>query len=391
VTQVEQFDIVVVGGGIHGVGVAQAAAAAGYTVLVLEQRALAASTSSRSSKLIHGGLRYLESGQFALVRESLRERAILLEIAPDLVALGRFLLPVYATTSRRPWKLRLGLGLYALLAGLGPAARFGTLPRSRWASLDGLRTEGLEAVFVYRDALTDDAALTRAVMRSASDLGATLACPAQFVGAEIDAVACRVRYRQNGREMFCRAQALVNAAGPWVNEVLELVVPGQPRRPIDLVQGTHLVLDGTLSAGCYYLEVPRDGRAVFLMPWQGAVLLGTTETPYRGRPSDVRPLASEEAYLLDTVRHYFPRRAVSVQRRFAGLRVLPAAEGNFFGRSRETLISADSKHRPRLISIYGGKLTVYRAAAHKVMELLSMSLPPRRPRADTARLRLLPD
>src|SRR5580693_10304486 len=134
------FDVVVVGGGIHGAGVLQAAAAAGHRALLLEKGALASGTSSRSSKLIHGGLRYLESGQFALVRESLRERAIHLRIAPELVQLKPFYIPVYRDTRRRPWQLKLGLWLYALLGGFDAATRFGAVPRREWPSLDGLET-----------------------------------------------------------------------------------------------------------------------------------------------------------------------------------------------------------------------------------------------------------
>ena len=135
-----EFDVAIVGAGIHGTGIAQAAAAAGHSVLLLEQTAVAHGSSSRSSKLIHGGLRYLESGQFSLVRESLRERALMLRLAPELVQVQRFYIPVYAHTRRRPWQLRWGLALYALLSGLRPESRFGTVPRREWDRLDGLET-----------------------------------------------------------------------------------------------------------------------------------------------------------------------------------------------------------------------------------------------------------
>src|ERR1700727_928495 len=160
----QAFDVVVVGGGIHGAGVLQAAAAAGHKALLIEKGALASGTSSRSSKLIHGGLRYLESGQFALVRESLHERAVHLRIAPDLVQLKAFFIPVYRETRRRPWQLKLGLWMYALLGGFDASMRFGSVPRREWSSLDGLETHGLEAVIRYHDAQTDDASLTRAVV-----------------------------------------------------------------------------------------------------------------------------------------------------------------------------------------------------------------------------------
>ena len=173
----DHFDVVIIGGGIHGAGVAQAAACDGYSVRVLEQTGLASATSGNSSKLIHGGLRYLEGLHFSLVRESLRERALLLKIAPQLVHLQSFKIPIYPETSRRPLTIRAGLGLYALLGGLHPENRFRTLRPGEWEHLDGLKTKRLQAVYRYYDAQTDDAALTRAVMQSAMDLGANLGCP----------------------------------------------------------------------------------------------------------------------------------------------------------------------------------------------------------------------
>ncbi len=152
--------------------------------LLIEKHALASGTSSRSSKLIHGGLRYLESGQFALVRESLRERAVHLRIAPELVELKPFFIPVYAETRRRPWQLKLGLWVYALLGGFDASTRFGSVPRREWPRLDGLETRNLDAVIRYYDAQTDDAQLTRAVVESALALGGELAMPATFLAAD---------------------------------------------------------------------------------------------------------------------------------------------------------------------------------------------------------------
>jgi glycerol-3-phosphate dehydrogenase len=189
------YDIVIIGGGIHGVGVAQAAAAAGYSALVLEQTGLASGTSSKSSKLIHGGLRNLESGQWRLVRESLREREVLLRVAPELVRLVPFYIPVYRHTRRPAWQIGTGLSLYALLGGLHENNRFSDMARSGWAQLDGLDTRDLQHVFRYYDAQTDDAALTRAVMHSAESLGAQLHCPASFTGAEYTGNGWRVDYR----------------------------------------------------------------------------------------------------------------------------------------------------------------------------------------------------
>jgi len=388
----KDYDVIVVGGGIHGAGVMQAAVAAGYTCLLIEKRALASGTSSRSSKLIHGGLRYLESGQFALVRESLRERAIHLRIAADLVQLKPFFIPVYRDTRRRPWQLKLGLGLYALLGGFAAGTRFGSVPRREWAALDGLDTRGLTAVIRYYDAQTDDAQLTRAVVRSAQDLGGELAMPANFIGAALTDHGVDVIYEREGARLSCRARVLVNAAGPWATRVAQAIYPAIMVPDVDLVQGTHIVLPLNVTAGIYYVESPSDGRAVFVMPWQGATLVGTTETPYHGDPDQVRPLPEEESYLLDVAAHYFPAvRAMTrahIVQRFAGLRVLPAASQTAFARSRETLFSADRDPRPRVLGIYGGKLTGWRAAAAHVLSRMEPSLGPRARRAETDQLPL---
>ena len=407
------YDLLVIGGGIHGVGVALAASAAGYRVLLLEQGELASGTSSRSSKLIHGGLRYLEHGQFSLVRECLRERKLLLELAPGLVRLRRFYIPIYAGSKRSPFFIRAGLMLYSLLGGGGAGSHFRCLPRREWRTLDGLKTEGLRAVFQYWDGQTDDAALTRAVMNSAQALGAQLKTHANFVGAtmgEVDktaqvatgdvgaavemetAPAWKVRYQQNDSQQTCTATVIVNAAGPWANDVLARI--DSPLVPIDveLVQGTHLVLEGKLQQGIYYLPSPRDQRPVFVMPMQDAgeamgdaILLGTTETPYTGDPGNVHPLPAEQDYLLETYRYYFSS-SPHVRTAFAGLRVLPVGAGQPAGRPRETVLHADCPDAPRLVTIYGGKLTAYRATAEKVMHLLEKRLPHRARIADTRTL-----
>src|SRR5216684_1732144 len=221
----KRYDVVIVGGGIHGAGVLQAAAAAGHSALLIERLSLASGTSSRSSKLIHGGLRYLESGQFALVRESLRERAIHLRIAAELVELKAFFIPVYRDTRRRPWQLKLGLWMYALLGGFDASTRFGTVAKREWSSLDGLETKGLEAVIRYYDAQTDDALLTRAVVQSALSLGAELAMPANFTRATLAEDAVAVVYDQNGSSVECTARVLVNAAGPWAPHVGGAIQP----------------------------------------------------------------------------------------------------------------------------------------------------------------------
>lgn len=386
----EHYDVVIAGGGIHGVGVAQAAACAGHSVLLLEKTGLAAGTSSRSSKLVHGGLRYLEGYDFGLVRESLHERTTLLRVAPELVKLRPFHIPVYPETSRRPLTLRAGLTLYALLGGFHRGSSFRTLHRNEWSDLDGLNTQHLQAVFQYHDAQTNDVELTRAVMQSAVQFGATLACPAEFRAAQLEPDRCAVQYRENGIDKHCTAGALVNAGGPWAGRLDARIDPAPTPVPIELVQGAHLILEESLTKGCYYMEAPQDRRAVFLLPWGEHSMLGTTEHDYTGHPADVESLEHEKAYLLEVFRHYFPTRSSRVLDSFAGLRVLPASDNAAFSRSRETMLPVDNPQRPRVVSIYGGKLTGYRATAQKIMRLLAHSLPKRKALAHTVDVKLTP-
>jgi glycerol-3-phosphate dehydrogenase len=383
----KEYDVVIIGGGIHGAGVLQAAVAAGHKALLIERQALASGTSSKSSKLIHGGLRYLESGQFALVRESLHERAVMLRIASELVELKPFYIPVYRDTRRRPWQLKIGLAVYALLGGFDASTRFGSVRKAEWSRLDGLKTQDLDAVIRYHDAQTNDALLTRAVVRSALGLGGELAMPARFVRAALSDDGVTVAYTASGADVEVKARVLINAAGPWATQVARALEPAIPIPDVELVQGTHIVIPYPLTEGIYYVESPTDARAVFVMPWAGATLVGTTETPYHGDPDQVHPLPEEEDYLLAVVRRYFPRLSNltrdDITERFAGLRVLPAATQASFDRSRETIFTTDRDARPRVLCIYGGKLTGWRAAAAHVMQRISPSLPAAVKRAET--------
>lgn len=388
-----RVDLLVIGGGIHGVGVAQAAAAAGHSVLLIEKTALAAGTSSRSSKLIHGGLRYLETYQFGVVRECLHERRTLLRIAPDLVRLEPFHLPLYENGKRHPWIIATGLGLYALLAGFGEGSAFSRLSAADIAHLPGLRRQGLRCVFRFNDARTDDRLLTRAVMVSALQHGAQLWQKAECLTLRLtrEGVAAQVRRLGEEREVHCRAA--INAAGPWVGRVLDRVTPRVNKPPFELIQGAHMVLPRAVVDRCWYLENPRDGRGVFALPWREGTLVGTTETRFRGNPDNVLPRKSEIRYLRHVLEYYFPEcftSSVGNIGGFAGLRVLPAGSGHAFRRSRETMLAVDRENDPRLVSILGGKLTAYRATALKALHRLGDRLPDRRPVADTAELPLLP-
>lgn len=385
----DAFDICIVGGGIQGCGLAQAAAAAGYRVALLEKDALASATSSRSSKLIHGGLRYLESAQFGLVAKSLRERDLLLSLAPELVRRIPFYIPVYKQSSRRPWQVRTGLSLYALLGRLKATACFHHIPQGRWDHLYGLKQNDLQAVYQYWDAQTDDVKLTRAVMHSACELGAQLIVPGTFQQARRSEHGFEIIYRQNGSEETLLSKTLVNAAGPWVNEVQASVAPGVPAPAIELVAGTHIILKQAAPGGVFYVESPSDRRAVFIMPWYGQTLVGTTERAYQGDPAQLEASEHEIEYLLAIVRYYFPRYSQEVERAFAGARVLPYSAQSLFDRSRETLFFTHPQ-LPGYLSLMGGKLTGYRVAALQALDYLRGTLPSRAPRADTATIKLYP-
>lgn len=377
-------DVIVIGGGIHGAGVAQAVAACGKSVLLLEQNAIASGTSSRSSKLIHGGLRYLETAQLSLVRECLTERRLLLQNAPELVKLVPFYIPVYDSASRKPWQLKVGLSLYAVLGGFGKNCRFSLVSRRNWNQLDGLEVNGLKSVFQYYDAQTDDAELTRAVIQSAIQLGAEIQVPATVTKIELDKQGCDVSFQhavkmsndeRNQKTQHCIAKVVVNAAGPWVNNVLDCVQPEVSKLDIDLVQGTHIILEHKIQQGIFYLESPIDKRAIFVMPWKGKTMIGTTETYYVGNPSDVRPLEEEKQYLLETASYYFPLLSnKKIIDAFAGLRVLPVGTGSAFTRSRDTVLFPDRPKNPRIVSIYGGKLTVYRRTAERLLNVIKSTL-----------------
>ena len=386
--------MVIIGGGIHGAGVAQAAAAAGYSVLVLEKTAIAHGTSSQSSKLIHGGLRYLESGQIKLVFECLSERSLLLELAPELVRLESFFIPIYKHTKRRSWEIRAGLSIYAALGKFKRDARFVKVPEAEWKNLDGISLVNLQAVYKYNDGATDDAALTRAVIESAKSLGAQLKMPAEFISAIPGDDVNDIKYSVNGTIYSCKARLLVNTAGPWANAVLEKVTPIPAKREFDLVSGAHIILNETAPSGIYYVEAPQDQRAVFVMPWKGKTMIGTTETVFSGDPSEVTPLPEEETYLCDVASSYFPKfkdlTREKIIESFAGLRVLPHASGKAFSRPRETTFHVDKKLAPRIATIYGGKLTAYRVTAEKFVEKFSAALPRRKRKAETNKLPLKP-
>lgn len=384
------FDVIVVGGGIHGAGVTQALAAAGYSVLLVEKSEIGSGTSSKSSKLIHGGLRYLESMQFGLVKSCLAEREYLLQNAPDLVEMVPFYIPVYRSTQRRPWKISLGLYLYHFLSGF--KSPFKRIPPAEWSALNGLSEQGLQAVFQYYDAQTDDVLLTQAVVKSAQSMGAKLMTSTQLLACQITNQGCDVDVETDQGTSRYRCRVMVNAAGAVVNDILALCSPKQKSLPIDLVQGTHILLDTPSKGGVFYLEAPADRRAVFAMPWKGKTLVGTTENKLDHYQDPPKPSQQEVDYLLDVYNAYFKNDQMSkadVIESFAGVRVLPRGDKSVFARARDTVLLVDSESHPRLVSIYGGKLTAYRATADKVLKKISVTLPAgRSSNVSTASLKL---
>jgi glycerol-3-phosphate dehydrogenase len=384
----KHVDAVVIGAGIQGAGIAQVLAAAGYSVIVLEQTAVAAATSSASSKLIHGGLRYLESAQFSLVRKSLKERGRLLNNAPDLVKLVPFYIPLYQDSKRKPWQIFAGLSLYAILGGLGRSARFKRISKQYYKNLN-IKKEGLRAVYQYLDAQTDDIQLTQAVMYSAIQLGAELICPAQFISAHSTDSHVRLKYMLNTKEYILTSQVLINATGPWVNQVLNKITPHTDGLEIDLIQGSHLLLDVPAFNGIYYVEAPQDSRAVFVMPWKGKCLIGTTETLHKGNPNETQVTDEEINYLLTVFKHYFPGENTKVLEVMSGLRVLPANKtgenSSAFNRPRDTILHQSAKN---ILSVYGGKLTAYRSTAEDVLHAVANRLPNAVTKADTKTIKL---
>ncbi|WP_421864016.1 glycerol-3-phosphate dehydrogenase/oxidase [Motiliproteus sp.] len=393
VDQSQGFDLLVVGGGIQGCGIAQAAAAAGYRTLLIEQKDWGSGTSSRSSKLIHGGLRYLESGQFSLVRRALRERQVLLQIAPKLVHPVPFLIPLYDDSKRSDMALYTGLHLYRWFGrGLehNDFDRFEPDdPEFDQLLHQGLERQGLRAIYRYWDAQTDDRLLTRAVAYSAQTLGAQLKRRCELLHAQPSDYGWRVDLAEGGRNYRIEASAIINATGPWVGRVQQRIHGAPAPLPVSLVQGAHILIEGSLGESVYYLETD-DGRGVFAMPWQGDTLVGTTETHYHGDPAECEPTTVELDYLRETLKRYFPLLDVQIKQQFAGLRVLDNGDGGFFHRARDSRIQQHWFEGRGLISIYGGKLTTYRTTALKVVGMLPEYLGKRRALADTAQLMLEP-
>ena len=386
----KEFDVAVIGAGIHGAGVAQAAAAAGYSVIVLEKSEVASGTSSKSSKLIHGGLRYLESYQFSLVKKSLKERSILCRIAPTLVKLKPFYIPVYKATTRRPWHVKIGLSLYAILGGLRKENLFKCIRTKEVKELDNLKQTNLQMVYQYNDGQTNDVKLTNAVMLSAETLGAQLKCPIKVISIVKNSKGFGLTFKEGDRENNIQANVVINAAGPWVNELHEVVSPKVECLDMELIQGTHIIIDSPAPSGIFYLEA-KDKRAVFVMPYEfegkTRTMVGTTEKLFQGKADDVKASEEEVDYLLTLYKSYFPRlEEIKVISKFAGLRVLPKDDESMFAKPRDTVLHWGL---PNFLILYGGKLTAYRSTSESVIKKIKPRLAKRQRIAYTDQLSLV--
>ena len=372
----ERVDLLVVGGGINGVGIARDAAGRGLSVLLCERGDLAGATSSASSKLIHGGLRYLEHGAFRLVREGLAEREVLLRMAPHLVHPLRIVLP-QGKGARPRWMLRAGLYLYDRLGG----AR--TLPGSDPLDLrhDPLGAPLLDTVrlgFAYSDCRTDDARLTILSARDAALRGAEIATRTALVAARREAGIWRARLRRgDGASREVAARILINAAGPWVCEVLTLAGL-TTRARLRLVKGSHIVVPRLYAGDHAYLLQNDDRRIVFVMPFERDYsLIGTTELPFAGDPAEAQITPDEIFYLCRAVARWFkpPPRPEDVVWSYAGVRPLYEDRArNAAAVSRDYVFDLDTRGPPAL-SIFGGKLTTYRRLAEHALARLAPYLP----------------
>ncbi len=367
-----RFDLLVIGGGIVGAGIARDAAMRGLKVALVDQGDFAGGTSSKTSKLIHGGLRYLEQGQLHLVTESLQERHRLRTVAPTMVRALPILLPVYPAGRRPVWRLRVGLWLYDLLAAGRRVAPSRVLSaRHALEREPALRVDGLRAAGVFADCQMDDARLCLANVLQAASFGAVCvnyARLAAFLKAKGRVCGGMVEDRLGGGAVEIQATAVVNATGPWGDAVRRLSDSDAPRR-LAPTKGIHLILP-RLARHALFVEARRDRRLFFILPWGDSSLVGTTEGLVDSALEALRANPDEVGYLLDEVNRILPGAHVDAETiiaTYAGARPLLAFAGTATAASREYRIEQD---RWGLWSVLGGKYTTYRAMARRTVDLL---------------------
>jgi glycerol-3-phosphate dehydrogenase len=375
------FDLAIIGGGINGTAIARDAAGRGLRVLLVEQSDLAAGTSSMSTKLIHGGLRYLEHGHFRLVREGLRERELLLRTAPHVVWPKRFVLPHHAGL-RPTWQLQLGLFVYDHIGGRR------ILPGSRKVDLS-LGPVGValkrqyRTGFEYSDCCVDDARLVVLNAVDAAERGAVIRLHTRCERAERHERLWRLTLHSRAGRGDATARVLVNASGPWIGQVTESVLRLPAPAPLRLVKGSHIVVGRLFDHDCAYIFQNTDGRIVFAIPYQDDfTLIGTTDHDFRGQPGTVAVQPQEIIYLCRAASEYFRDSVVPehVVWAFAGVRSLygeKAASPKDV--SREYVLKLDGRRgEAPLLSIYGGKITTARRLAEAALARLRrfLKMPP---------------
>ncbi len=375
------YDLAVIGGGVNGCGIARDAAGRGYRVLLCEQDDLASGTSSAATKLIHGGLRYLEHREFRLVREALMEREVLWSIAPHIIWPLRFVLP-YQKGLRPAWLLRLGLLIYDNLGGRKRLPPTRTLDlRTDPAGLP-LKPGAFAKGFEYSDCWVEDSRLVALNARDAADRGATILTRTRAVAAErgADAWTLTLQDRATRTTRTVRARTIVNAAGPWVGQVLNNTLGENTAAKVRLVQGSHIVVRKLYEHDrCYFFQNP-DGRIFFAIPYEtDFTLIGTTDRDYEGDPADVRATPEEVAYICRSASDYFakPITEADVVWSYSGVRPLyDKGDGQAQAATRDYVLDLDAgAGRAPLLSVFGGKLTTYRKLAEHALELMGPHLP----------------
>jgi glycerol-3-phosphate dehydrogenase len=383
------YDLLVIGGGINGAGIAHEAARRGLATVLLERHDFSSGTTSRSTKLIHGGLRYLEHGEFGLVFESLREREALMRVAPHLVRPLPFLILLHRDGPYRPFRVRLGLTAYDLLS-LGKS-----VPSHRSLSIAEVRErepalvlDGVDAAFLYFDAqVISPERLVWENVRAAHARGADVLNYAEVIELVIESGAvrgARVRDRHSGAEAVVRARCVVNAAGPWVDAVCRLLPRALPRQ-IGGTKGSHLVVANRWGVRhALYAAARTDGRPFFLVPWREYILIGTTDIRYEGDADRVQASDEEIAYLLAEARRLLGSdlRREDLLYAYSGVRPLPYRPGVPEGAITRRHIVRDHEREDGLaglLSIIGGKITPYRHLAEEVVTLVCRKLHRERP------------
>ena len=374
------YDIAIIGGGINGCGIARDAAGRGLSVMLCEMNDLASGTSSWSTKLIHGGLRYLEYYEFRLVREALMEREVLWRIAPHVIHPLRFVLPHHQGL-RPVWLLRLGLFLYDHLGGRKKLPSTRTLDLRRDIAGKPLVAGRYVRGFEYSDCAVDDARLVVLNARDAADRGADIRVRTRVVEARPSDAGWQVGLedRRTGERSAIQAKVLVNAAGPWVHGVLADEIGLKARADVRLVQGSHIVVPKLYEHDRAYIFQNADGRIVFAIPYQGDfTLIGTTDRDYRGDPAKVTISPEEIDYLCAAVNDYFirPVNPTDVVWAYSGVRPLyddGASEAK--AATRDYVLEVDTSGNAPVLSIFGGKITTYRRLAEAALARIAEYLP----------------